>query len=329
MAAAATAVGFFSFVPTDYVGVSNLGLIAGVGMLIALAFNMTLLPALLTLLRPRGEARAVGFARLAPFNRMLVERRGVVLVLAALVAVAAATLIPALRFDFNPLDLQSQRTEAMQVLNELKSDPNDTPNTAEILAPSIDAATALAGRLDKLPEVAQTVTAASFVPEDQQAKLAILADTAAVLGITLSPPETKTPPSDAEILAAIAACAKDMSEARRAWRRGGAPSCGLLQQVAARGAAVLPALQDNLAAGLPRRLDDLKQSLAAEPVSLATLPEEIKRDWITQDGKARVEVFPRAARPTTIRCGASSRPSSPSRPMRPARRSRSRIPPIP
>ncbi|MGH7088919.1 MAG: MMPL family transporter, partial [Stellaceae bacterium] len=38
-AAGATAVGFFAFVPTDYIGVSDLGLIAGVGMLIALAFT--------------------------------------------------------------------------------------------------------------------------------------------------------------------------------------------------------------------------------------------------------------------------------------------------
>ena len=35
LAAAATAAGFFSFLPTDYRGVSELGLIAGVGMLIA------------------------------------------------------------------------------------------------------------------------------------------------------------------------------------------------------------------------------------------------------------------------------------------------------
>ena len=58
VAAAATAVGFFSFVPTDYTGVSDLGLIAGVGMLLALALNLTLLPALLTILRPQGERAA-------------------------------------------------------------------------------------------------------------------------------------------------------------------------------------------------------------------------------------------------------------------------------
>jgi uncharacterized protein len=72
---------------------------------------------------------------------------------------------------------------------------------------------------------------------------------------------------------------------------------GLLHQVGARGADVVPALRRNLAAGLARRLDDLKQVFAAEPVSLATLPEEIKSDWITPDGRARVEIFPKGGAP--------------------------------
>ena len=185
VAAAATSVGFFSFVPTDYTGVSDLGLIAGVGMLVALGLNVTLLPALLTLLRPRGERRAVGFARLAPLDRLLVERRRLVLAGAAVAALGAAALLPALRFDFNPLDLQNQRTEAMQVLNEMKADPDQTPYTAEILTPSISAARELADRLGKLDAVERAITAASFVPEDQPAKLAILADITSVLGITL------------------------------------------------------------------------------------------------------------------------------------------------
>src|SRR5262249_33529511 len=47
LAAFATAAGFFSFLPTAYKGVSELGLIAGAGMLIAFASSVTLLPALL------------------------------------------------------------------------------------------------------------------------------------------------------------------------------------------------------------------------------------------------------------------------------------------
>src|SRR6202008_4673034 len=50
MAAAATAVGFFAFLPTSYRGLSELGLIAGCGMLIAFLCSITLVPAILALL---------------------------------------------------------------------------------------------------------------------------------------------------------------------------------------------------------------------------------------------------------------------------------------
>src|SRR5690606_32888583 len=46
LAAAACAAGFLSLVPTEYRGMAEMGLISGFGMLVALVFNLTLLPAL-------------------------------------------------------------------------------------------------------------------------------------------------------------------------------------------------------------------------------------------------------------------------------------------
>ena len=62
VAAAATAAGFLAFVPTDFSGVAELGLIAGAGMAIAFACTLTVLPALLALFRPQAGARDAGFA---------------------------------------------------------------------------------------------------------------------------------------------------------------------------------------------------------------------------------------------------------------------------
>ena len=61
LAALATAAGFLSFLPTVYKGVSELGLIAGVGMLIAFTTSITLLPALLSLLKPPREPAQLGY----------------------------------------------------------------------------------------------------------------------------------------------------------------------------------------------------------------------------------------------------------------------------
>jgi len=70
--AVTTAVGFYAFLGTDFLGVAELGLIAGNGMIIGLASNLTLLPALLVLwpphrssAKPRTEGRfARGLERL-------------------------------------------------------------------------------------------------------------------------------------------------------------------------------------------------------------------------------------------------------------------------
>src|SRR5436305_5063036 len=62
LAAAAVAAGFLSFLPTAYRGVSELGQIAGMGMLVAYLTSITLLPALLRVINPPGEPEPLGFA---------------------------------------------------------------------------------------------------------------------------------------------------------------------------------------------------------------------------------------------------------------------------
>ncbi|MHB1670901.1 MAG: MMPL family transporter [Acidiferrobacter sp.] len=66
LAAVAAAISFFSFVPTSYAGIVDLGIISGTGMFLALFANLTVTPALLTILvnghpqgRPRGRLRAL------------------------------------------------------------------------------------------------------------------------------------------------------------------------------------------------------------------------------------------------------------------------------
>jgi uncharacterized protein len=293
VAALAAAVGFFSFVPTDYTGVSELGLIAGVGMLLALLLNLTLLPALLTILRPKGERRPVGFARAAPLDRFLVVHRRPVIAAAAVLALACLAAVPHLRFDFNPLHLQNAHEEAVSTLLDLMSDPATTPYTIDILTPSAAAAATLAERLESLPDVAQAVTAASYVPRDQKEKLVIIADAAQLLGPTLTPARVKPAPGDREVLAAIATCAADMKQVASLGSRPAAALARALDAVLARGAAALPALEASVAPGIERRLDDLRLSLQAAPVTLESLPQSLKSDWIAADGRARIEVFPK------------------------------------
>ncbi|HJU19764.1 MAG TPA: MMPL family transporter [Stellaceae bacterium] len=295
LAAAATAIGFLAFLPTDYVGISELGLIAGVGMIIGIALTFSLLPALLALLRPRGEPEPIGFVRAAPLDRLLLRRRRWVIGAAALLAAGGLALLPMLRFDFDPLDLQNQNTEAMRTLRSMMQDPTTSPYAAEALAPSPEAAQALAERFAKLPEAGTVITLTSFIPDDQKAKLAQISDLAFLLGPSLSPLSVLPPPHPADELKAIAECRAAL-EPFAAKEGPTSPAARLAQALGAveqRGAALLPELRQALIAGLPHQLDQLRALIAAKPVTLATLPPELKRSWMAPDGRTRVEVFPR------------------------------------
>ena len=292
LAAGATAIGFLSFVPTRYTGIQALGWIAGGGMIIAIALNFLLLPALLTLLRPRGEPEAIGFRRAAPVDRWLIEWRRWVIAAAALLAAGSIALSPFISFDFDPLNLKNPKSESVATARDLMNDPMTTPYTAEILAPSLKDADALGERVGKLPEVAQVVTGASFIPEDQNKKLPIIEDLALLLGPTLNDPQPLPPPSDAEVLKAVASCGETLKSASRP-QSPAARLAAALNAAAVRGPAIVAPLREALLAGLLKQLDSLRQMTQAKPVTLADLPPELRDGWITPDGRARIEVFPK------------------------------------
>ena len=293
VAAGATAVGFLSFVPTDYTGVSNLGLIAGVGMVLALALNLTLLPALLTLFGGITRQHSTGIPWGPAADRFIGRNRALILAVAAVVAAVGLVALPRLSFDFNPVHLENQRAESVATLNDLMGDPLTTPYTIDILARSRAEAEELSGKLAQLPEVAQVLNVESFVPDGQEAKLDILKDARALLGPTLDPASMRPPPGDAQVLASIARCAADVKKVAAGGNRAAARFAAELDAVLARGKSVLTGLNENLAGGVGRRLDDLRLALQAEPVSLATLPSEITSDWVGRDGRWRIEVHPK------------------------------------
>src|SRR5262249_40686740 len=213
LAAAATAAGFLSFLPTDYKGLSELGLLAGLGMIIAFATSITLIPALLTLLRPPGEPAEMGYKALAPVDRFMERRRIPIIVCTGLMVAAGLPLLYWLQFDFNPLNLRSNKVESVATFLELKSNPAIGANSIFVLEPNQEAARANMEKLGKLPEVSLVKTIESFIPDDQQPKLAALRQLGTVLNPVLKPDPNKKPPTDADNVAALKAAVDGLKQA--------------------------------------------------------------------------------------------------------------------
>ncbi|HUB65721.1 MAG TPA: MMPL family transporter [Methylocella sp.] len=296
LAAAATAAGFYSFLPTDYRGVSELGLIAGTGMFIAFFSAITVLPALLTLFRPPPEQEAVGYQFLAPVDRFMANHRYVIVIGTLLVALGGTPLLRHLHFDFNPLNLRSPKVESVATLLDLMKDPNTDTSTINVLAPSLAATPPIMARLQQLPEVARVTSLESFIPEDQEEKLALIAPVAKSLLPLIDPAREKEPPTDADNVAEMerAAAAFDVTAAGQTGK--GADDArrlaAALRKLAAAPPAVRDAAREALVPSLDTMLNLLRASLTARKVTVADIPPDLTRNWVSADGRARIEVAP-------------------------------------
>jgi len=297
LAAVATAAGFLSFLPTDYKGVSELGKIAGAGMLIAFAAAITVLPALLSILNPPGEAEPLGYKFLAPVDRFM-ERHRIAIVASTLgVAVLGLPLLYFLHFDFNPMNLRSTKVESIATYLDLRRDPNTGTNAVEVIAPSQAAAKEIEARLAKLPEVARTLSLDTFIPDDQQAKLAVIRKAAASLNPILNETTRGTPPSDEENVAALKHSADSLRKTAGEDQGPGAAAARRLAEALSRLAQADKPTRDKaeavFIAPLNVALDQVREMLKAQPVSAKTLPPDLLSDWTTSDGRIRVEAQPK------------------------------------
>ena len=297
LAAAATAVGFFAFLPTSYRGLSELGLIAGCGMLIAFFCSITLVPAMLAVLNPPGEPATVGFQRLAPLDAFLQRHRIAVVAGTILIALLGAPLLVHLPFDFNPVNLQNPNSESVVTYHKLQSDPETSGNDAEVLFPSLAKADEAAKRLGALPQVSRTLTLSSFIPADQGRKIAALKAASQRLGSTLNPAKKLPAPSDQENIAAIQRAGDELSRVTSISSTASAEAArhvsDLLKRLAAADPAARAKADAAIVSPLTYDLDGLRKSLSPEAVTVKSLPLSLTRDWLSPDGRARLQVLPK------------------------------------
>jgi hopanoid biosynthesis associated RND transporter like protein HpnN len=296
LAAAATAAGFLAFVPTDYRGVSELGQIAGVGMIIAFIASITVLPALLTLLNPPGEPEPLGYAALAPVDRFMERHRWPILIGTAVVVLAASPSLYFLRFDFNPIHLRNPDAESIATYLDVRRDPAVGANAIEVLTDSEADAQRNASRLRALPEVSSVRTLASFVPTDQDAKLTLIRNAAETL-LPAMTGETRPPPTDGENVAALRRAQQVLVRASEGQSGAGADAAKRLAadfgRLAAADSATRAAVQAVFVSPLQTAMQGLRLAFQPKRIDAQTLPETVRHAWVTGDGRARVEALPK------------------------------------
>lgn len=306
LCAITTSVGFFSFIPTAYTGVSELGIIAGTGMFIALILSLTVLPAMLKLVSlGMGKATASGYFFPDWVYRIPMQHRVIIQSLAVVFTIAGLALLTQVRFDFNPLNLRDPNSESVATFRELLKTKDTSPMTLTVLAKDKKEALATAQKLKQLDSVENAITIFDFVPVNQEEKIELIEELSLLMGLHL----TTFPPLHEDSIANHTLALKNLQKTidkKLAEQPGNPLSDSLLKlredleqylvKLESKSSpvkkAMLEKLQSSLLDTLPDTMNSLFKGLQAGDVSIDSLPEELSERWLNKDGIYRIMIFP-------------------------------------
>ena len=192
------AIGLYAFIPTNYIGVSELGIIAGTSMFIALATTFTILPALMKImpLRPTQPHKPRRMTLAILGSNWPLRYARAIRYITVILALGSAVLLTRVEVDFNPINLRDPNTESVKTFKYLLQSEDTSPMTLSSLASSETEVREKTARFEQLPTVNKVVSLFDFVPKDQAEKLAIIEELGLVLGTQL---QSFPPPAEGNV----------------------------------------------------------------------------------------------------------------------------------
>ncbi|NLH48328.1 MAG: MMPL family transporter [Myxococcales bacterium] len=306
--AAATITAFFAIGFTDQPAFSDLGIVAGSGILCALVASFFVHPALVAHFPPKADPKDM--ARLAE-SRVLrragerVLRRPLILAVVILVAVLAAlTQIPRLRFDYNLNNLLAVNSEAVRVGDRLEQATPYKTQFVSVIADDLEQIRRLQKELEGKATVSRVESIAMLLPPDQEEKRRLLSEMAKI--VATIPVKTAPPtPAIAALRERVTKSIKRLETAQEdAFGSGLTDLVASLDRLLKRFAAIDAALARPDAAAnqaafetaffttVAQARDELLAMMQAPPITLATLDPQMKERFIGQSGRFSTMVFP-------------------------------------
>ncbi len=283
--------GFIAFVPTDYQGLAELGIISAAGMVVAWAVSLTFLPALLDLMPlPASPAVRAG----CPARRAWTERyANIILGLALILAVSSMPLLLRVSFDFNPLHLKDPASESVSTFLELERNPDTAANIINVMATDDVQAASIVNLLNGLQETGSVVTLESFVPKDQDAKLGIIDEMSFFLG-DLIPGDLSplSPEAQGMALADLGSTLQGLGDGKSDGAARLQASLAAFAKTSGADDVALRDLEQRLTRHLPTLLGQLDEALLAGPIARQDLPKDLIDQWVGEGGEVRILVRP-------------------------------------
>ncbi len=300
LCAITTSMGFLAFIPTDYSGVSEFGIISAGGMYIGFFISVTLLPALINVfsikdVKPVTSSFSLGSFATFPFRYSTSIR-----VLTIVITILASTLLSQLVFDSNPINLRDPNSESVSTIKELLRSQTDSPFALIALAPSLGDAKKISHQLEQLPSVHEAIILSNLVAENQEEKLEIIEELDLILGNQLNsfnPALDTTDPKQAllNFNSSIAeAMEKETTHVPRATLEQLYNNIRHILLLSNNNASDEPykLLEKNILSLLPYTMERLQTSLTAKSYQLADIPDYIRTHWLSPNGLYKIYITP-------------------------------------
>jgi hypothetical protein len=307
LAGLGTTISFLPFVLTGFRGLMELGIITGMGILLTLFADFSVLPALTVLLG--GKTRSEGSSganqetrdliRLNPVSaRMVLSGVGIFTVFCILTA-------SQVYFDLNPLRLQTANAESVVWGKTLIKYSQRSTIFANSFADSPEELKKKTRDFEALPSVSEVESLFSMLPEDQDKKIPLLRSLQTKIPefrpVAL---ENKTPDAK-ELIDIIERIRFKMQDDQAA--RWGADKPVIDQMVRVRTLAgeitgalrsspdeveKLSGYQHRFLEDLSVKWDILRKGASAPPMTVENLPDTLK-GWFYQNGTFLLRIFPK------------------------------------
>jgi len=320
-----TAIAFFTMCFNDFIGLAELGIIAGTGMVAAMTAYMVLLPAIFVLCdRHREAAIAAAPHAQASFrsglDKILFARPGLALAITAGLILLSLVGLGRIRYDYNLLNLQNPKMDSVKYTLKLVNSPAATVIFGVIVADDLPDAREKAARLKALPTVRNVRSLDQALPPDQEEKLPILREIGTVVsGLKLNTDVSK----DIDVVKARRDLGKLLEMSRQG--REQALKYKTAAKMTGKGSLVEKAIEvfDGMIPPLERavatfgkfsqeevnerlnryqlatfgRLGEdiawLKTQHFGEVITLEDLPEQVRERYLSPHGKILIEVDPK------------------------------------
>ncbi len=303
LCAITTAIGFYSFIPTDYQGVAELGWIAGSGMFISIFFTLTLLPALLSLKAYKASKKTI-YKNKNPFISLLTRLPYTyskqILLLTLIVLIAFVSQLYRINFDINTLNLQDPENESVQTYRDLLKDSDSSPWSSILLKENRNDVITAVKEIEQLDLVDKVIWYEDLLPEDQDDKLFIIDEMNLFMG-QLSIEKNNKEINDADrkktierLIMKLGSFSGHMSEPDHELDKEINKLRAHLISLSSTPADTnkLKSLENQLLSNLDGRIHALNEALNAKQVELEDIPAAVRDRWKSKK-HYKVEIFPR------------------------------------